>query len=114
MSQWIIVVPLLNKKVTTFRRLPYYFGDKVSLRTIADDIYGILHRYNYRPEVITESKCLYFDIDETESDLLESDQCGTYTRGQARKVQTLLNILSDGKPALYTYPRKLDHRLRWI
>lgn len=99
MSQWMIVVPLLNEKVITSRG-PCYFGDKISLRTIADETYGLLYRHNYRPEITTESKCLYFDIDETESDLLGSDQCGSYTRGQARKVQTLLNILSDGKPAL--------------
>ena len=95
MSQWTIVVPLLNKKVTTGSTC--YLGDKVSLQTINEETYYIL---NYRAEITAKSKCLYVGIDETESSILESDQCDVHTRAQARKAQTLLNLLSDGKPAL--------------
>lgn len=98
MSSRIIILPLLNKSVTTFRGPVCYLGDSVSLRTISDDIYGSLHRdeaSKYGSIINPTTKCAYIQVNE-----LETNNWSSYTRNQVRKIQTLLNILSAGNPAL--------------
>jgi hypothetical protein len=110
------VIPLLNKSVATLGRPVCYLSDTVCLRTLDDEIYGALHRYesrDYRSLINSNTKCLYFDASDVGEDGVSPCEWKNYTREQARKVQTLLNMLSDGSPAILA-PAAIMRRKRKV
>lgn len=92
-------MPLLNKKVTTFKGSPWYFDDKTFLGTIYVEDHGAFFSKNndrYSGDIRIDTKCVY--IEGPDFTDLQS-----FARTVSAKVKFALNNFSVNAPVLVPY-----------
>lgn len=99
-----IVMPLLNKKVTTFKGHPWYFDDKTFLGSIYVEDHGAFFSKaddRYTGDIKIDTKCIYVD-DPNFTDF------NAFARITSAKVKFALNNFSSDAPVLLPYAALLS------
>src|ERR1043166_3711613 len=94
-----IVMPLLNRRVTTFKGAPWYFDANTFLGTIYVEDHGAFFTKNierYSGDIRIDTKCVYVDTPEFK-DLHD------FARTTSAKVKFALNNFSANAPVLLPY-----------
>jgi hypothetical protein len=92
-------MPLLNKKVTTFKGTPWYFDDKTFLATIYVEDHGAFFseaNERYSGDIRIDTRCIYVN----DPDFSDLDD---FARTLSAKVKFALNNFSSGGPVLLPY-----------
>jgi hypothetical protein len=99
MASQRIVMPLLNKKVTTFKGPPWYFDDKTFLGTIYVEDHGaffIRGDDRYSGDIKIDTKCIYVDDP-------HFDDFNVFAKTTSAKLKFALNNFSSNGPVLLPF-----------
>jgi len=99
MASQRIVMPLLNKKVTTFKGPPWYFDDKTFLGTIYVEDHGAFFTKGddrYSGDIKIDTKCICVDDP-------EFDDFNTFAKTTSAKLKFALNNFASSGPVLLAY-----------
>jgi hypothetical protein len=106
MSQpWKLVFPMLNRSVTTFAGPHWYLDDGVRVVTIGDGELGAFQRLtdgssgnDYYSLLAPTSRCIY-----VERSTIPEGGWQDFAQKEARKVQTLFNLVAREDPAILLF-----------
>jgi hypothetical protein len=99
-----IVMPLLNKKVTTFKGPPWYFDNRTFLATIYVEDHGAFFSKadeRYIGDIKIDTKCIYVDDP-------EFDNFRDFAKTISAKLKFALNNFSSDAPVLLPYAALLN------
>jgi hypothetical protein len=93
-----IVMPLLNRSVTTFKTQTFYFDDSTYIKNINDEDYAAFFKIEggrYNSDIKTNTKCIYSEFN--------TGTFGDYARQTATKIKFVMNNFSSEIPLLMPY-----------
>jgi hypothetical protein len=102
MHTYRLFFPFLNRSVTTFPGPPCLLKDGIYIRTIDDEVYGVIHRQAlpvYPFVKNGKTKCVYIDY-QLDSEP-EKNYHTEFSSRQNRKIRTLLNIVANEGPVYF-------------
>ena len=95
-----VIMPLLYKKVTTFKGPTWYFAEGIYLETIYDEDYGAFHREGlddyYRSGISTNTTCIYLDEPNFED-------FAAFAKRAATQIKFVLNNFALQTPVVIPY-----------
>lgn len=103
-----LLLPLLNRKVTTFKGPTWYLSEKVSIEAISNEDHGIVFRYapdEYKSLLSLNSKCIRIeDVDES--------QCVNIATIEGAKISFLLNYFKKLHPIALSFAIQITKKPR--
>ena len=94
-----LLLPILNRNVSTFKGPTWYLSEKVSIEAISMEDYGLVHSCTpneYQPLISSKSKCIRIDS-------VDIAQCHNISRIEGTKIAFLLNYFKRSKPVALAF-----------